>query len=157
MIGLKRSMDSAIVQLVLALEKASVAAAKREISVVNCGERVLLEWEGLPGAVVRDGISLGSWVDVFEAGASWEDEGDGGGVGGALRPSVEGISLGSWDEVLEAGGVSWSTADLGDGGGVNGVFDFSVFDDEACSEVLRKFCMPFKFGTRKLYAIECGA
>ena len=56
--------------------------------------------------------------------------------------------------MLEAGGVS---VDLGDGGGVNGVSDFSVFPDEACSEVLRKFCMPFKFGTRKLYAIECGA
>ena len=57
----------------------------------------------------------------------------------------------------EADGVPRSTVDLGDGGAVNGVFDFSVFDDEACSEVLRKFCMPFKFGTRKLYAIECGA
>ena len=69
-----------MVQLVLAWEKASVAAAKRDISVENgaeCeGSLVLLE--------VPDGISLGSWVEVIGAGFSPSGGGVEGGVGGAF-------------------------------------------------------------------------
>lgn len=67
-----------MVQFVFALEKASVAAAKREISVLN-------------GAVVSslvarlsDGISFGSCVEVMGAGCSLSGGGVEGGVGGAL-------------------------------------------------------------------------
>ena len=67
-----------MVQLVLALEKASVAAAKREISVENDAE-----WEGswlMPEVV--DCISFGSWVEVMGAESSSCGGGVGGGVGG---------------------------------------------------------------------------
>lgn len=81
--GRQRSSDSAIVQLVLALEKASVAAAKREISVVKGAG-----WLGvvlvLLVAEVSDGVSLGSWLEVMGAGLSPCAGGVEGGVGGAF-------------------------------------------------------------------------
>ena len=66
MIGLQRERDSAIVQLVLVREKVSVAAAKREISVVFC-------WGGMGAG--EDAGSGG--VD----GSAWGGGGVGGGVG----------------------------------------------------------------------------
>lgn len=76
--GSQRLRDSAIVQLVLALEKASVAAVKREISILG---RVI-DADGAESLAfdILDGISLGSWVDVIGAGSS-EELGEGGGVG----------------------------------------------------------------------------
>lgn len=69
-----------MVQLVLALEKASVAAAKREISVVKgaeCEGSVLVP-------EVSDGIPLGSWLELMGAGFSPCGGGVEGGVGGAF-------------------------------------------------------------------------
>ena len=62
-IGLHRSRDSAIVQFVLALEKASVAAVKMEISIVFDGAVEDLPLPGCTGSSmpeVLEGISLGS-------------------------------------------------------------------------------------------------
>ena len=65
--GLLRVRDSAVVQFVLAREKASVAARKTEISVVwlvGCeGEDVVLNGWG------SEGIALGFWVEVMGAGS----------------------------------------------------------------------------------------
>lgn len=81
--GRQRSRDSAIVQLVLALEKASVAAAKREISVVMGAG-----WVGVVlGPGVLDGVSLGFWLEVMGACFSPCGGGVEGGVGGAFGSS----------------------------------------------------------------------
>ncbi len=83
-----RSSESAIVQLVLALEKASVAAVKREISVVmgaECDE----VW------LVLEGIALGSSVEVIGAGSSLSGGGVAGGVGGRFGSSGDVIGAGS--------------------------------------------------------------
>ena len=113
--------DSAIVQLVLALEKASVAAVKRETSVVLADVE---ELGGVMGSLIPvwlEGISLGSWVDVTGPGSSslsgWVE---GGGVGGAF---------GSRGEVIGAG---------------------SSMDAEEPPLAARKFCRPLRLGTRKL-------
>lgn len=95
--ALHLARDSVIVQLVFALEKASVAAVKREISIV-----LLEEEEDLGGSteawmvVVEEGISLGSYVDVLGAGSSSPSRlGVGGGVGISLGSSVEVMGAGS--------------------------------------------------------------
>ena len=79
------SRDSAIVQLVFAFEKASVAAVKRETSMVLVEVGDL---RGLTESLVSpsyDGIALGSWVDVMGAGSSSPlRRGEGGGVGGVF-------------------------------------------------------------------------
>lgn len=87
-IGLKRSMDSAIEQFVLALEKASVAAAKTDISVENGGELPTISLVGH-----ADGISLGSLVDVLEAGGSCSIFGEDSGVGGAFDGFASSVAL----------------------------------------------------------------
>lgn len=129
--GLQRSSESAIEQFVFALENVSVAAVKRETSIQ------LDAAEDFPGGVgslifgVPDGISLGSSAEVI----------------GACSP-VSPFSGG--------GG--------GDGGGVGGAFG-SPGDVKGAvpsaellaSTALRKFCIPFRLGTRKLYAIGAGA
>ncbi len=120
--ALQLERDSVIVQFVFALEKASVAAVKRDISMV------LLEEEEDLGVstgslilVAAEGISLGSYVDVMGAGSSSPSRlGIGGGVG---------ISLGSSVEVMGAGSsVGW----------------------EESSRAARKFWRPLRLGIRKL-------
>lgn len=126
-IGLQRSRDSAIEQLVLAFEKASVAAVNNETSIV---------FEGIADSIGRtspsllnllDDISFGSSVDVMDPRSpvspfSCPNFGDGGGVANPLGLSAEASSL----RVLE-------------------------------SDALRKASSPLRLGTRKLYAIEAGA
>lgn len=82
-----------MVQLMLALEKASVAAANIEISVLrqDGGDDVLLVWFTLE---VVEGISFGSWVLVFDAGSS-SGGGVAGGVGGSLGFSGDVIGTSS--------------------------------------------------------------
>lgn len=85
-----------MVQLVFALEKDSVAAAKREISVEKGAE-----WEGaLLVPEVLDGISLGSWVEVMGAGSSPCGGVVEGGVGGAFGSSGDVIGAVSDAPVL---------------------------------------------------------
>ena len=69
-IGLHRFSDSCIVQLVFALENASVAAAKSDISVVNEGEDDPVGCVGSFRPEVVEDISFGSWVDVMGDGSS---------------------------------------------------------------------------------------
>ena len=97
MIALKRSTDSAIEQFVLVLEKVSVAAANKEISVEN--EDLLLELELAPvrpsvAIVPEDGTSLGSCAEVFEAGDS---------PSRSMGVTLDGISFGSCVDVVPAG------------------------------------------------------
>lgn len=126
-IGLQRSRDSAMEQLVFALENASVAAAKRDISVEK-GDEVFFCPSGLSTPKVVEGISLGSCVDVLEAGTSSSSGfGDGGGVGGAF---------GSSGEMMGA---------------------LPPFPLLASPEAFMKFSNPLRLGTRKLYAMEYGA
>ena len=51
-------------------------------------------------------------------------------------------------------GVDLSSPGFGDGGGVGGGLN-SSFEPEpsASSEVFRNICRPFRFGTKKLYAM----
>jgi hypothetical protein len=78
--GRQRSRDSAMVQLVLAREKASVAAAKREISWVLGGEG---ESEGEVEVVLMVSDSVGGGVE--------------GGVGYADSESESGFDLSKMD------------------------------------------------------------
>lgn len=89
--------DSLIVQFVFALEKASVAAVKREISMALVKEDEDLGGPtGLSRMVVEEGISLGSCVDVMGAGSSLPSRlGVGGGVGISFGSSVEVMGAGS--------------------------------------------------------------
>ena len=127
--GLQRSRDSAIEQFVFALENASVAAVKRETS-----------------------IQLDAAED-FPGGA------------GSLIPEVlDGISFGSSVEVIGACSPVSPFPGGGDGVGVGGLFGSSgdvmgaVSSAELlASTALRRFCMPLRLGTRKLYAIAAGA
>jgi hypothetical protein len=83
-IGRERSRDSAIVQLVLAREKASVAAAKSEISLVLGG----------------DGESKGEVWDEVDAEVVFADSVGGGvegGVGYADSESESGFDLSKTD------------------------------------------------------------
>lgn len=85
--ALQLERDSVIEQFVFALEKASVAAVKREISIVLVEEEDLGGSTGSWMVVLVEGISVGSYVDVMGAGSSSPSRlGVGGGVG---------ISLGS--------------------------------------------------------------
>lgn len=78
-----------MVQFVFALEKASVAAAKRDISVVNGAMGSLL----VPR--LSDGISFGSCVEVMGAGCSISGGGVEGGVGGAWALGSPGDVIGA--------------------------------------------------------------
>ena len=119
-----------MVQFVFAFENASVAAAKRDTSVVKEWEEDVAGSVGGSSPEVLEGISFGSWEEVVGAGSSCDvfflcgfGEGD------------VGSSLGSWVDVM----------------GVDSEFDF------ASSDALRKFSSPLRFGTRKLYAIASQA
>lgn len=127
--GLQRSSDSAIEQFVFALENASVAAVKRETSIqLDVAE----EFPGGAGSLipeVLDGISFGSSVEVIGA-CSPVSPLPGGGDGGGV-----GEVFGSLGDVM--GAVSSA--------------------EPLASTALRKFCIPLRLGTRKLYAIAAGA
>ena len=99
--GSQRWSDSAIVQLVFALEKASVAAVKRDISIL-CGP-VEVESDGTEPLAfgVLAGIALGSWVDVIDAG-SFEGLGEGGGVGKTFG--------GFWRDAMDSASSVFSTS-----------------------------------------------
>ena len=117
-----------------------MAAAKREISVVKgCDEHA---------PEVLDGISLGSSVDVMGAGSS--ALGFEGGL--SMLEVLEGISFGSSVDVMGAGSSVFSG--LGEAGGVGGAANFPGL---LSSKARKKFSSPLLFGTKKLYAIGCGA
>ena len=84
--GRERSRDSAMLQFVLVREKASVAAAKREISAVF-------------GAEGESKGAFGSAVEVVGADSDWDWEGGGveGGVGYADCVSESGFDLSKMD------------------------------------------------------------
>lgn len=118
-----RERDSAMVQLVLAREKASVAAVKMEISVFGVVEGDKEEEGDLRVGSLRlegeEGIELGSWVEVMGAGSAYSCSlGEGGGVGGAF---------GSWD--------GWERS----GSRVAGFTSFAA---------LMRFCRPLRLGMR---------
>ena len=125
-IGLHRSSDSAMEQLVFAFENASVAAAKRDISVEN-DKGVLACPSGPSTLEVVEGISLGSCVEVLEAVTSCCPgfDNDGGFHCG----------VGFCEDVIGAGSPS---------------------DWLALPDAFMKFSNPFRFGTRKLYAMGYG-
>ena len=83
--GLHRSSDSAIVQLVFVCENVSVAAVNRDTSIELEGPDDLSGCMGLSLHDVSEGISFGSWVDVIGACSPVSPLspgcGDGGGVG----------------------------------------------------------------------------
>ena len=117
-----------MVQLVFALENASVAAVKSDTSVVSEVEDDSAGRLGLSSPGVIEGISFGSWVEVVGAGSScdpssWSGLGEEGGVGSSLGSSVDVMG-----------------AEPGP-------------DDLVSPDAFRKFSSPLRFGTRKLYAI----